>query len=1819
MALLDNLPSGATAAYGFSKLLNSYVGSACRVRRSSDSAETDIGFDANGYLDVATLASFQGTAAETTLVTLYDQTGNGNHATQSSASAQPLIGLYSGGSFSMASIHPVSGRYGINFNGAEFLDAPNIYSISNFSALSVFTPNAVNLTEQFLYNLSTGGLDAVGFDMNRNVAGSVIIRHDLGTPDFSVSGTGLVQGQPAIVTDFMNGTSLSTTAYLDGVAFTGTSSGRRNLTDSFIGSRDNAGYFLDGDIYSLIVYQSDESANATSINAELDLFYNSYPLSGTNITTGNASVGSATASEYTQTSAPTLLENLPSGVHSAYAFSKLRQSYTGYAIRIRRDSDNAELDIGFDVNGYLDTSAIQTFQGGAANTRLVTWYDQSGNGNDITQTTASLQPYVANTAGGWSMYSPAYSGSNRYGAFFGATYFQTTDFYDASGFSSILVLRPFQQAIGEQAPFNIYDGSSSAVGHLMNRTVTGRYSIRHDATSKGTSGLQGVSEGFNYIITDFKNASNFDVYLDNSPMVGTDAGRIDTSGSYIGTLDNTGSYDLYGYIYCLVFYQSDQGGSSTSIYNEVDSFFSTYGITASSITTGAVSIQDADLQEIVTYGLSGLDITTGSILVPTSNISTFPVVFASTLLDRIPSGTFRAYALDKINPNYNGAAVRVRRDDGAELDIGFDAFGYFDVATLEVFQGTSPSTRIAVWYDQSGSNNNINAFFFNNMPRLATYSSGAFQGMNAPLHEGSLRHGAEMNDSWFFMFGSYTPSGFTVISETQPFLTPNKGVLLTLASGSDYLTHSVNMAGGYNHVVTHSNVSKSSPPHVAGQFVTITDYKSASSFDAYYEGNLMTGSITGVGSVGFDVFGAANAVPDEAYQGNVYALIMYQSDQSANSALINQETLSYFNNQTIFGYATSSSSPVLSAPTILQIDILSANPVTSGVPVLSTSTLGSIYNITALNITAYPYVLSSPFLYTDIVNPVVPQTNIIVNGQKLHIFPDYKIGLSLNYSAGSIEGLEAAISDRFELPFDDYNAGILGINLGSLSAGQRFDCQIEDEASNTIYDGYLEVVSANIQTLYRSIEVRFVDRVKQFINTLKDTKLHELITAGEFDHDFQLAKPADTFSGVETLISNSDFVRYVYTDYNGFDNLNVAALHRYNEDFAGGDGIQHLQPAFKVNEFIDRIETFTGETINSQFFSNSISGIDTDKLYFQMPMRYHGFNTALREDEVRLKFSTAYMLAGFPEAGSGGTNLLNYRVKNRAINQTHIRTDIANNFSIFMEQSALTTVSLGQQSALQFKSLVLRSGTYKIAGSLTIPELNISYIDPSINTSNIFVQGIESFTGDVTLNLGVIINDGQPELIPVKTYNHTDFSTSASTSATVGGVTYYNFLRAASDTVNYESDEIELRMGDRVMYTWVLTGEGEAFNVGRENSTGTTQLFQGLSVTDMANTTGYSNLIFTFGTSISSLVAPFSSTNSTAFNLLSGGSLTNHNFTISASKEYPLMGIPQFRLSPFFVLTFDYEEVDFKENVKAFADISVYDILIDIMGRFNMGGWYNHSNGEFYFDNFAEQFIRSATAQNIKPNFDDDEVLSIDLQLPNVKSIELQNEKGEAQDDIVLLDYAFGTYPNEVLDQDSDKDLSYSSTFSLATGTNYGEDTELTDPLSPSEKFLRFYSKNQNFQVSDYGMRIGFLSNDTKKITIGTPHPANFFIANSTNVHDFVRYKARQNSAFILPTFQQIDQTNNLTLEFAIEENGELNPEPATITTTYEKFWKWYVENMFGTVGFEGSFVFSKADIKSLSPLQTYDFGYGDCIIESIDSFDLTQEKDKVRIKLRKI
>lgn len=75
-------------------------------------------------------------------------------------------------------------------------------------------------------------------------------------------------------------------------------------------------------------------------------------------------------------------------------------AYNGPLIRVRRSTDNAEQNFGaaaVDANGsrWLDTTALLAFCG-AGSGFVTTWYDQSGNGRNLLQGSASAQPRVVN-------------------------------------------------------------------------------------------------------------------------------------------------------------------------------------------------------------------------------------------------------------------------------------------------------------------------------------------------------------------------------------------------------------------------------------------------------------------------------------------------------------------------------------------------------------------------------------------------------------------------------------------------------------------------------------------------------------------------------------------------------------------------------------------------------------------------------------------------------------------------------------------------------------------------------------------------------------------------------------------------------------------------------------------------------------------------------------------------------------------------------------------------------------------------------------------------------------------------------------------------------------------------------------------------------------------------------------------------------------------------------------------------------------------------------------------------------------------------------
>ena len=81
-----------------------------------------------------------------------------------------------------------------------------------------------------------------------------------------------------------------------------------------------------------------------------------------------------------------------SGAAAAYSLRLLDNTYTGDAIVVRRASDNTTQAIGF-VNNELDTTSLESFCSGTDGF-VTTWYDQSGNGNDATNASASNQPQI---------------------------------------------------------------------------------------------------------------------------------------------------------------------------------------------------------------------------------------------------------------------------------------------------------------------------------------------------------------------------------------------------------------------------------------------------------------------------------------------------------------------------------------------------------------------------------------------------------------------------------------------------------------------------------------------------------------------------------------------------------------------------------------------------------------------------------------------------------------------------------------------------------------------------------------------------------------------------------------------------------------------------------------------------------------------------------------------------------------------------------------------------------------------------------------------------------------------------------------------------------------------------------------------------------------------------------------------------------------------------------------------------------------------------------------------------------------------------------
>jgi hypothetical protein len=386
-------------AFGLRRLSSSYTGYCLKVRRSSDSTTRDIGFTADGELDVEALLDFVGTGSGY-VDTWYDQSGNATNATQSTAANQPTIVLngvlkmvnnrpaiyYDGSNDNMQLTRTISDDFTImicyNVIAGRGAFADNDWW-SHASLLDADMPGGAN---DFGMAIDTSGYlyGGIGLSGNNNASDFTVQSHD-NTAD-RVSPSGYNDGRIHWVAMDRTKANGLHTLYQDqwmyvGPDYNNNKGNLNSLTASAnigIAGVTGATNYVSGYVNEILIYNSVlTTVNRNKLKSNEFWYYNIYQATQNCIMPFNLSTVTFPANTI------------------GYSLRKLKSTATN-AIKVRRSSDNTTQDIGFDNWGNLDVAALLTFVG-AGSGYIDTWYDQSGSGKNLTQATLANQPLIVNS------------------------------------------------------------------------------------------------------------------------------------------------------------------------------------------------------------------------------------------------------------------------------------------------------------------------------------------------------------------------------------------------------------------------------------------------------------------------------------------------------------------------------------------------------------------------------------------------------------------------------------------------------------------------------------------------------------------------------------------------------------------------------------------------------------------------------------------------------------------------------------------------------------------------------------------------------------------------------------------------------------------------------------------------------------------------------------------------------------------------------------------------------------------------------------------------------------------------------------------------------------------------------------------------------------------------------------------------------------------------------------------------------------------------------------------------------------------------------
>lgn len=253
------------------------------------------------------------------------------------------------------------------------------------------------------------------------------------------------------------------------------------------------------------------------------------------------------------------------GASAAYSLRLLRTTYTGNAIRVRIDTTGQpEYNIGF-VDGELDVATLQGYCTGGLNAFVKTWYDQSGNGRDVTQTTAASQPQIVS---GGNVILNNGKPSIQFGA----------------SVQTQLISASFSQSPPIRAFANLRFNTGSNQGFAFDGLAVNQFRIYNESTTRLTAYAGGGEPQYNdatgvlnknYLSDVLSESNNLRFQINNNTATNASGTTVTKTGVRLGANSiNFGTFR--GFIAEYIEYNSTQNSNADGIKTNINSFYSIY-------------------------------------------------------------------------------------------------------------------------------------------------------------------------------------------------------------------------------------------------------------------------------------------------------------------------------------------------------------------------------------------------------------------------------------------------------------------------------------------------------------------------------------------------------------------------------------------------------------------------------------------------------------------------------------------------------------------------------------------------------------------------------------------------------------------------------------------------------------------------------------------------------------------------------------------------------------------------------------------------------------------------------------------------------------------------------------------------------------------------------------------------------------------------------------------------------------------------------------------------------------------------------------------